>query len=173
MPGRNLGKRIARGPIFAALLSRAAHYLKNPDRLRDLIARASSKADSSGRGGALKGTLTGLREFLEMLVAYAKGSYRQASWQTLVIIVAAVLYFLMPIDMVPDLIPGIGYIDDVAVIAWVMNVVGSELEKFRAWKGGRAGGADGQVPGAADALTRTDGPPSAGAGRDNITSDLA
>jgi uncharacterized membrane protein YkvA (DUF1232 family) len=139
-------------------LSRAAHYLKNPDRLRDLISRATSKAESTGSGGPLSGAWTALKEFLELLMAYARGSYRQASWQTLVIIVAAILYFLMPIDVMPDVIPGVGYIDDVAVFAWVVNVVGSELEKFRAWKQARAGAAD-ERP--ADPLTLPAGPPSA------------
>ena len=49
-----------------------------------------------------------------------------------------VLYFLMPIDVIPDVLIGLGFVDDAAVIAWVMNSVGPELGKFRQWETSRA-----------------------------------
>ena len=76
--------------------------------------------------------------FLRFILAYARGDYRQVSWQPLVLIVAAVLYFLMPVDVIPDFIVGLGYVDDAAVIAWVMSTVGFEVEKFRQWEASRA-----------------------------------
>jgi uncharacterized membrane protein YkvA (DUF1232 family) len=48
--------------------------------------------------------------------------------------VAAILYFISPLDVIPDFIPGVGYVDDVAVIAWVLNSIAHDLDDFRAWE---------------------------------------
>jgi uncharacterized membrane protein YkvA (DUF1232 family) len=69
---------------------------------------------------------------------YATGEYREVPWKSLTLIVAAVLYFVMPIDLIPDFLVGVGYVDDVAVLAWVMSAVGSDLEDFRRWEASRA-----------------------------------
>jgi hypothetical protein len=47
------------------------------------------------------------------------------------------LYFLTPIDVIPDFIVGMGYLDDAAVIAWVMNTVKSVLNEFLKWEASR------------------------------------
>jgi len=48
------------------------------------------------------------------------------------------MYFLSPFDAVPDWIPGIGMLDDIAVLAWVMKSLESELNAFRAWRARQA-----------------------------------
>ena len=133
-----LGKRIVRSSLFAGLVNRATQYAKNPEKLKDLTSKARRKAESAGSGGPLHELWEALMTFLRFILAYARGDYRQVSWQPLVLIVAAVLYFLMPIDVIPDFIVGLGYVDDAAVIAWVMSTVGSEVEKFRQWEASRA-----------------------------------
>ena len=42
--------------------------------------------------------------------------------------------FLSPIDAIPDWLPGLGFVDDLAVLGWVMRKWSAELEAFRAWK---------------------------------------
>jgi uncharacterized membrane protein YkvA (DUF1232 family) len=134
MARMRLGKRIARGSLFAGLLSRAAQYAKNPDKLKDLTRKAKERAESAGSGGALNGLWESLMALLRLIRAYAKGEYREVPWQSLVLIVAAILYFLTPIDVIPDFIVGVGYLDDAAVIAWVVNTVKSVLDDFLRWE---------------------------------------
>ena len=101
MARTRLGKRIVGGSLFAGLLSKAAQYAKDPDRLRDLASKARTKAESAGRDGFLKefwDTMT----FLRLIRVYARGDYRQIPWETITLVVGAVLYFLMPIDVIPD-----------------------------------------------------------------------
>jgi uncharacterized membrane protein YkvA (DUF1232 family) len=137
MARKRFGERIVGGWLFAALLSRAAQYAKNPDKLKDLTTKARQKAESAGSGGPLKDVWESLLTLLRLIRAYAKGEYRQIPWHNLVLIVAAVLYFLTPVDVIPDFIVGMGYLDDAAVIAWVMNTVKSVLNEFLKWEASR------------------------------------
>ena len=131
-------KRIVGGSLFAGLVSKAAQYAKDPDRLKDLASKARRKAESAGPDGFLKEFWSTLMTFLRLIRAYTRGDYRQVPWETVTLVVAAVLYFLMPIDVIPDVLMGLGFVDDAAVIAWVMNMVGPELGKFRQWETSRA-----------------------------------
>ena len=44
----------------------------------------------------------------------------------------------MPIDVIPDFAIGIGYLDDVAVLGWVVSSVRIVLNDFGRWEAARA-----------------------------------
>lgn len=88
----------------------------------------------SSRGGLLKGLREDLGLLQALCVAWWKGEYRAISTPALVTAVAGLLYFLSPMDAIPDWIPGLGFIDDLAVLGWVMRKWAGELEAFRLWK---------------------------------------
>ena len=52
---------------------------------------------------------------------------------TIVAVMAALLYVVSPIDMIPDLIPGVGYKDDAMVVSFCIKLFHEELEKYRIW----------------------------------------
>ncbi|MBT1709932.1 DUF1232 domain-containing protein [Fulvivirgaceae bacterium PWU5] len=70
--------------------------------------------------------------------AYASGQYREVPWKTMVMIVAALAYFVMPIDLLPDLMPITGLTDDVAVLVAVYNAVSVDVDKFLLWEKNRS-----------------------------------
>lgn len=69
-----------------------------------------------------------------LIKAYALGNYRQIPWKTILLIVAAIIYFVNPLDLIPDVVPLTGLTDDFAVLVWVYNSVSSEIDKFVAWE---------------------------------------
>ena len=73
-----------------------------------------------------------------LLKAWTAGNYRGLSMRTLVLLVAALIYVLSPVDFIPDFIPGIGLIDDAAVLAFLLHSMAQDLAAFRAWEQGRA-----------------------------------
>lgn len=88
---------------------------------------------------ARKGPRLGqLREDVRLLqalcVAWWRGEYRAISPRALVTIVAGLLYFVSPLDAIPDWLLGVGLLDDIAVLGWVLKTVSDELEAFRAWR---------------------------------------
>jgi len=88
----------------------------------------------SSKRGWLKGLGDDLSLLQSLCVAWWKGEYRAISKPALLAVVAALLYFLSPMDTIPDWIPGLGFIDDLAVLGWVIRKWSLELQAFRTWK---------------------------------------
>lgn len=74
---------------------------------------------------------------VRLLKAWKDGSYRGLSLRTLALTAAALLYVLSPVDLVPDFIPGIGLIDDMAVLALLLHALAQDLAVFRVWEQAR------------------------------------
>jgi len=66
--------------------------------------------------------------------AYATGKYKSIPWKSLLLITAALIYFVSPIDLIPDVLLGIGLTDDFGILLMVYNSVHSEVEKFLVWE---------------------------------------
>ena len=59
------------------------------------------------------------------LVRYLKDG--GVSWHRKSIVIGALVYFIVPIDTIPDLSPLVGYLDDLGVITAVLKFMGSEI----------------------------------------------
>ena len=112
--------------------SKAADYLKDREKLTGLLDQATLKAN--GKKGRLKDVWASLMSFFRLLRAYANGSYRQISLPSLVMIVASLIYFVSPIDLIPDFIFGLGLIDDATLLAWTIKTCASDIAAFMDWE---------------------------------------
>lgn len=119
------------------LTHRAEALLKQPQRLLSKLNAARQKLGrvNTGQLQDARGQLTLLIEFSQDLLS---GRYQAMSVKTPVMVVAAILYFLLPLDSIPDFIVGLGYLDDVTVITFVYHQLSAEIEKYRAWRDARA-----------------------------------
>lgn len=70
----------------------------------------------------------------KMIKCYATGEYSQLSNQSVLIILAAFLYFIFPIDLIPDFLPIVGFADDIALIAFIFQKLQEEIERFEQWE---------------------------------------
>lgn len=70
-----------------------------------------------------------------MIKDYYNRKYTTVPWYVISAIGGALLYVLSPIDLIPDFIPFVGYIDDAAVIAFCINRISAEVDKYKRWKG--------------------------------------
>lgn len=69
-----------------------------------------------------------------MLKDVKKGTYPNVPWFTIASIAVALLYVFNPFDLVPDFIPGVGYIDDLAVLSISMGWIETDLHKYLDWR---------------------------------------
>ncbi len=73
-----------------------------------------------------------------LLKDYWNGDYREVSWGTIASIIVALLYIFSPIDLIPDFIPVIGLTDDAMVVAFCLNLIHKDLEKYKKFKKNQA-----------------------------------
>ena len=130
-------ERLERPPAgFERVRKRAANLIGNPEKLRALLRRASEKARE--KRGLLEGVWSDLMALLRLLRAWVTGEYKGVTWQTMLLVTTAILYFVMPLDVIPDFLAGWGFLDDAAVIGYVVRAIRGELERFYEWEAARA-----------------------------------
>jgi|SRR5699024_6725073 len=104
----------------------------------DDVAKVVNKADDIKRkfesNGPLGRFIKDVKVMLSLIKDYWNGSYREIPWWAISAVVAALLYVLSPIDLIPDFIPVVGYMDDAAIVAMCLRMVEQELSKYESWR---------------------------------------
>jgi uncharacterized membrane protein YkvA (DUF1232 family) len=75
------------------------------------------------------------RLVLELLDDFKDGSYREIPWHSIMLVAGAVLYSVSPADVIPDYLLGVGFLDDLALMAIATRVVQKDLRKYCEFKG--------------------------------------
>jgi len=124
--------------FFNSVLRHAVGIVGRPSRLLSLLPKLALKLKETNWSN-LNASAAKERFFVfgRLIKAYALGQYREVPWKTILLIVAAILYFVNPLDLVPDIIPLTGLTDDFAVLLWVYNSVSNEIAKFITWENSR------------------------------------
>jgi len=106
--------------------------IASQEKLLSLASRA--QALQVLKDGRFAEILDATKTAFRLIKCYAKGDYREISLKSFSLIVASVIYFVMPLDSLPDFILGLGYLDDVALLSWTFKAVAQDLEKFVQWE---------------------------------------
>lgn len=100
----------------------------------DLLNRQQAIEEKVRNSGKLKRFSSDIRLMFSMLRDYWQGNYRDVPWKSIAAIAGALIYVLNPLDVIPDLILGFGFIDDAGVVALCLKMVESDLLRYAAWK---------------------------------------
>lgn len=133
---RSMGKKAASAAVSRyspSATGHAAKMLRNKDKLLSLARRGDDVVGDMD-SGAMSGVSDEVRTLLRLIRAYATGEYRDVPFETMVPIVAAVIYVVSPIDLIPEFIPGVGGLDDLTVVTYALRLVRDQLDKFVAWE---------------------------------------
>ncbi len=126
--------KIKENKFFNQAKTRASNVLGNRQKLEEVLNASKTRLGELNLVDSKLSKLgKNLRVFLRMIQAYVKGQYKEAPWKSMVAIVAGVIYFLMPIDLVPDFIPFTGFIDDFTVIMLISSAFQNDIEQFEIW----------------------------------------
>ncbi len=129
---RALGPAPSRSEVTSTLIEAARRVLRR--RFRVVLLIRDAYAHLEANTGALATVWADLQTALRLLVAWTCRSYRKVSTTSLVLLVAALLYFVAPIDVIPDTLGALGFVDDLAVIQTAVETVRDELDQFRSWE---------------------------------------
>ena len=137
MDNRNAESQINRRKVEAEVI------LDDEEMSNDFINKAEEKAKKaagkniSTKKMTVRDFVSYISLFTSLVRSYVRKEYKEIPIGTIVAVVATLLYFVSPIDILPDFIPGIGYIDDAAVVAFSFMNLKSDLDRFRRWKESR------------------------------------
>ena len=133
----DLASRVLNSIFFKSATKKASKYAMGSlallELLREVLSKAKDVADkeNKGVGQVLTDKLTTLSR---MVKAYVSGQYRIVPWPTILKIVAVLIYFVSPIDVIPDILPIIGLTDDLAIVLWLFRALHEDIENFEAWE---------------------------------------
>jgi len=117
---------------------KASAYIQDKEKMSSLLIEAERKAKiSKNKNGFVKETWDDIHMLFAMVKAYVKGEYKYIPYSSLVLIIGAILYFVMPIDSIPDILAIVGLTDDAALIALTMKKIKGDLDRFVEWRDGQ------------------------------------
>jgi uncharacterized membrane protein YkvA (DUF1232 family) len=115
-------------------MTKAGAMMLNPQVVLQKAQEAKERLNKDRIRSALGNSYDYLKTFVDLTMNYIKGDYRDIKKSSMVSVLAAILYFLFPMDLVPDFILGLGLVDDISVIIWVYNSLKEEIDQYKAWK---------------------------------------
>lgn len=118
--------------MFGPARKRAEEYATDEKRVSGLLEDAQRKAERNrDRLGEI---LDSLQSLFRLITAWMRGRYTVVPWRTIVLSIAAILYFANPLDVIPDFLPMFGFLDDAGVLAFVLQSIRKDLDRFLEWE---------------------------------------
>lgn len=122
-----------REPIgFESARRRAEEFAADRERVSNLLGDAQKKAHRDRR--RLAEVWENLQALLRLVSAWLRGHYSRIPWRTIILATAAIIYFVNPFDLFPDLVPMVGYLDDAGVLAFVVRAIQKDINAFLDWE---------------------------------------
>jgi len=113
--------------------ARAKKVFENDLKLQSTISKAEKRSDNLGEGPVDR-IIEKSKALWRLIKSYKNKEYTNAPLNTIVAGVLALLYFVNPFDLLPDMLPILGQIDDALLLGIVLYALETDLHKFRLWE---------------------------------------
>ena len=111
--------------------AKAENILNDEDKMERFLQRLEKKLSNIP---ALGGALSEVPVMISLVKSYIRKEYTELPAGTVIAVISALIYFLSPVDLIPDFIPGVGLLDDAAVVALCLSQVKSDLDEYKEWR---------------------------------------
>lgn len=112
----------------------AEEMIKDEEKTKKTIETAIEKAQELEKKSIFETIWDDLTAMFGMAKDWIYGKYRETSTTSIIAILSGIIYFLSPIDIIPDIIPIIGYLDDIFVLSIIINQVRKDIDNYKIWK---------------------------------------
>ncbi len=123
-----------RGKAFDRAKQKAASVTRDPEKVKKIIDSALQKAAAAKTSSQFQEITDKFQALIRLVKSWLNKEYLVTPWQTIVLSVTAIVYFVTPFDAIFDFIPLLGFVDDVAVLTAVLSSINHDLDKFMEWE---------------------------------------
>ena len=116
---------------YQASTAHAEKILEDPDKVAEVLKKLEQKLNGIPDLGD---KLSYLPKMGLMINSYIRREYLNVSTKAVIAALGAVLYFVNPIDVIPDFIPVIGLLDDVAVVSTALLISKDDIDEYMEWR---------------------------------------
>jgi len=113
---------------------KAEKVVGDPEKVKKIVTSALNKATSAGYSSQFQEIADKLQALVRLVKSWVNKEYRSTPWQTIILAVTALVYFVTPFDAIFDFIPLLGFADDVAILTAVLSSINHDLDKFIEWE---------------------------------------
>ena len=104
------------------------------DDMEDLLGKESTAERLSQKAGFLSQYWEDIKTSFSLIRDWFNGSYDKIPGRMIASLAGALIYFISPVDLIPDWIPMAGFLDDAAILAAVFKLSEADLKFYRRWK---------------------------------------
>ena len=115
------------------VLTEGAELVTDED-IQEVISRSDDIQSMFSGQSPLGRFMDDMKIMISLTKDFWNKNYREVPWWTIGAIVSALLYVLNPLDIVPDVIPFVGLLDDAAVISACLFLIEKDVNRYRKWK---------------------------------------
>lgn len=112
-------------------MEKASDLLQNPESVEKLVEKVQTKIKDVP---ILENTLNNATTMVSMVKSYINKEYTDVSPKVIATLVSSFLYVVTKKDIIPDDIPILGIIDDIAVLGVALKFVEPELKAYASWR---------------------------------------
>jgi uncharacterized membrane protein YkvA (DUF1232 family) len=119
-------------PHFRKSLKNAEKIMGDHNRVKALLDQFDQLLNKKNQ--SIHNVGDDLKSLKRLISAFHKGSYSTIPWKSLILAVATVIYFVNPLDLIPDFLVGPGFIDDIGILMICLRRIHRDLEEFKKWE---------------------------------------
>lgn len=119
--------------IIKDLGEKASAISLDNSKLRDLLTKTLKMLEGNKE---LRSLIEDIKLLVQLVKDWISGKYREIPKSSVIMVIISFLYLINPIDIIPDFLIG-GFLDDAAVIAYIIKKISSELDIYKEWRKNR------------------------------------
>jgi uncharacterized membrane protein YkvA (DUF1232 family) len=125
-------KNLKENKNFKKALENTENIIEDKNRVDSILQKAIKKLTN------VKNKSKEFKDNLGVAISLVKdwtmGNYKEVPKRTIMYLIAALIYFIMPIDIIPDFIFKFGFLDDIAVLNFVLSSFVEDIENYKNYK---------------------------------------
>ena len=103
-------------------------------KIIELVTKVLTFCKKLGNISFLNKWILDIPKLCDMRIDTINGVYKNTPYSSLVMVAIAIIYAVIPFDILHDTIPVIGVLDDIAILKAVLNTIKNDLETYSSWK---------------------------------------